>query len=130
MREKLCGKGFDPSNADEALDRMVAEGWVNDRRYAERFAETSLGGGRFYGARLRQEMRRRGISPELTADVLCAVMQEHDEHRDIQAVCERRFSAFSFDGASEKDKRRVIGYLQRRGFGFSAIMKALKNPER
>jgi len=129
LREKLGGKGFDLADADEALARMVAEGWLDDRRYAERFAESALGSGRFYGARLRQEMRRRGLSPELISEVLGAVMQEHDECRDIQAVCERRFSAFSFDSASEKEKRRVIGYLQRRGFGISAIIKTLKNPE-
>src|SRR5512137_2089476 len=56
LREKLRGRGFDETDSQAALERMLAEGWMNDRRFAERFAESALASGRYYGIRLRQEM--------------------------------------------------------------------------
>ena len=129
LREKLGSKGFISADSDDALSRLVAEGWVNDRRFAERFAESAMASGRYYGTRLRQEMRRRGLAPELVAEVLGALAPEHDECQDMRIVFQRRFSGFSFDTASDKEKRRVIGYLMRRGFGYPAVMRLLKLSE-
>jgi len=129
LREKLHKREFDEADVETALERMVSEGWVDDRRFAERFAESALATGRYYGPRLRQEMRRRGLPPELVSDVLSKIMEEHDECQDMRVVFERRFSGFSFATASDKEKRRALGFLQRRGFGFSAIMKILRAEE-
>jgi regulatory protein len=129
LQEKLCGRAFDESDVEAALGRMVSEGWVNDRRFAERFVESALASGRYYGHRLRQEMRRRGLQPELVAEVLGRVLVERDEAEEVCAIVERRFSGFSFSTASDREKRRTIGFLQRRGFSFSAIMSALRATE-
>jgi regulatory protein len=130
LREKLRGREFGEPDIEAALERMTSEGWLDDRRFAERFAESALASGRYYGPRLRQEMRRRGLPPELVAEVLGRIMEEHDECQDMSLVFERRFSGFSFASASDKEKHRVIGFLQRRGFGFSAIMQFLRGAER
>ena len=126
LREKLCGREFAEQDVLSALERMCSEGWVDDQRFAERFVESALASGRYYGSRLRQEMRRRGLSPELVSEVLGRVMEERDECQDLQAVFERRFSGFCFATSSDKEKRRALGFLQRRGFGFSAIMQILR----
>lgn len=129
MREKLARRGLDEVAVEEAVIRLENQGWLNDRRFAERFAETAVSGGRFFGPRLRLEMRRRGVPAQFVDDVLRHVCQEHDEQSDLRMVMERRFPDFSFSAASDREKRRVITFLQRRGFGLSAIMKALKAEE-
>ena len=129
MREKLRSREFCEADVDATLARMTSEGWVDDRRFAERFAESALASGRYYGARLRQEMRRRGLSPEMVTDVLGRLMQEHDECQDMRAVFERRFGGFLFATATDKEKQRAIGFLQRRGFSFSAIMQIMRSVE-
>lgn len=126
MREKLFQKQFDRDDAEHAVRRLVAEGWVNDRRYAERFAESALASGRFYGQRLRIEMRRRGIPEELLNEVSGNALQELDEAEDVGKALERRFPGFSFSSATDSEKRRVLGFLQRKGFSFSAVIKAMK----
>lgn len=126
MREKLTRRGLGEEVVEEAVARLEEQGWLNDRRFAERFAETAVSGGRFFGPRLRLEMRRRGVPAGLADEVLGRIRQEHDEQDDLRSVMERRFSGFSFFAASDREKRRVIAFLQRRGFGLSAIMKALK----
>jgi len=129
LREKLLGRGFDGSDAEAALGRMLSEGWVDDRRFAERFAESALASGRYYGPRLRLEMRRRGLQPELVSEVLGLVLAERDEAEEVRAIVERRFSGFSFATASDREKRRATGFLQRRGFSLSAILRALRATE-
>jgi len=129
LQEKLRGRAFDENDVEAALDRMESEGWVDDRRFAERFAESALASGRYYGPRLRQEMRRRGLQPELVSEVLGRVLVERDEVEEVRAIVDRRFSGFSFSAAGDREKRRAVGFLQRRGFSLSAIMRALRATE-
>jgi regulatory protein len=129
LREKLRGKCFHEADIEVALERLVSENWVDDLRFAERFAESAIASGRYYGPRLRQEMRRRGLPPELVSDVLGRLLGERDETEEVCAIVERRFSGFSFSTASDKEKRRTIGFLQRRGFSISAIMHTLRATE-
>ena len=128
LREKLAGKGFSGEDADVAIVRLEGEGWISDRRFAERFAEAAVTSGRFYGPRLRQEMRRRGVSSELVDEILRRVREEFDEVDELRSVIVRRYPGFVFSTAGDKEKRRVIGWLQRRGFGMSAVMQALREP--
>ena len=126
LSEKLAGRGFDREHVEDTVDRLAREGWVNDRRFAERFAGSALDSGRYFGVRLRQEMRRRGIPADLVAGVLGELLADRDETGEVRQILERRFSGFSFSAASDREKRRVVGYLQRRGFSLSAILSALK----
>ncbi len=127
LKEKLAGRGLEPDDIEQAVGRMAREGWVSDRRYAERFAESALTSGRYYGNRLRQEMRRRGLPPDLVSGVLGELLGERDETEEVRQMVTRRFSGFSFSDAGDREKRRVVGYLQRRGFSLSAIMTALRS---
>jgi regulatory protein len=129
LREKLRGRKYEDSDVDIALSRLVSEGWVSDRRYAERFAESALASARYFGPRLRQEMIRRGIPREIVTEVLGRTMEHHDEVEDIRSVLKRRYSTVSFSSANEKEKRRAVGFLQRRGFGLSAIFQAMRMSE-
>lgn len=129
LKEKLRSREFSESDLNEAVARLEAENWVSDRRYAERFAESALASGRYVGPRLRMELRRRGIPDDLVSEVIGRLAEEYDEGREVRAVLERRFPRFSYAAASDKDKRRVLGFLQRRGFGLSAIMRAMKEAE-
>ena len=129
LREKLHGRGYVDQDVEAALERMVSESWVDDRRFAERFAEGALASGRYYGRRLQQEMRRRGLQPELVAEVLGRVLMECDEAEEVRAIVDRRFNGFSFSSASDREKRRTIGFLQRRGLSLSAILRALRATE-
>ena len=129
IRRKLAAREFTGEDADTAILRLQREGWLDDRRYAERFAESALSSGRFYGVRLRLEMRRRGFTPDVVNETLAPLLAVSDEISEVRSAAERRYPGFSYSAASDRDKRRVVGFLQRRGFGFSAIMQALRAEE-
>jgi regulatory protein len=129
IREKLARRGFDEAAVEEAVVRLESRGWLSDRRFAERFAEMAVNGGRFFGPRLRLEMRRHGVPAELVEETLGRLRRERDEQDDLRGVLERRYPGFSFSAANDREKRRVIAFLQRRGFGLGAIMKILRVEE-
>ena len=130
IKEKLRSRDFTDSDLNQAVERLEAEQWISDRRFAERFADSALASGRYVGPRLRMEMRRRGIPEELISDVIGRLSAEYNECTEVQAVLERRFPGFTFVTAGDKEKRRILGFLQRRGFGLSAIMRAIKGEDR
>ena len=124
IRQKLVAREVAEQDLDVVIIRLQREGWLDDRRYAERFAASALASGRYYGVRLRMEMRRRGFTPDVVDETVTPLLAGNDEVSEARSVLERRYPAFSYSTASERDKRRVIGFLQRRGFGLSVILKA------
>jgi len=129
VRSKLAAREVADGDLEAVILRLQQEGWLDDRRYAERFAESALSSGRYYGSRLRLEMRRRGLTPDIVNETLATLLAESDEVSEVRSVAERRYPGFCYSAASDRDKRRVFGFLQRRGFGFSAIMRALRTEE-
>ncbi|WP_246545639.1 regulatory protein RecX [Pelotalea chapellei] len=127
LSDKLLAREFSKEDVAAAISRLESEQWISDRRFAERFAESSLAAGRFFGPRLRLELRRRGVPQEMIGEVLSRY--EHDEENEVQALLDRRFPGFSSSTASDKEKRRVLGFLQRRGLKTSVIFKVLREME-
>lgn len=125
LRQKLFARSIIESDVEVVIKRLNTEGWLNDNRFAERFTESVLLSGRFFGQRLQMELRRRGVSKELAAETAGRMQQEYDEIKEMRSVLERHYPGFSFDTATNREKRRVIAYLQRRGFSSSAIGEAL-----
>lgn len=128
LSEKLRARQCPDATAESVVTRLTTEGWINDRRFAERFAESALATQRFFGPRLKLEMRRRGIPVDLIDEILGRMREEHDEGDGARSLLEKRFPGFTFSDAAEREKRRVIAFMQRRGFGFSAVMKAMREP--
>ena len=129
LRQKISARGVAERDLEEVIVRLQREGWLDDKRYAERFAESALSSGRFYGARLRMEMRRKGFAADVVAEALAPLLAESDEISEARSAAERRYPGFSYSEASDRDRCRVVGFLQRRGYGFSAIMTALRTEE-
>ncbi|MFH1028919.1 MAG: regulatory protein RecX, partial [Pseudomonadota bacterium] len=126
LKEKLLARECPETVVENVVIRLTMEGWINDRRFAEHFAESALATQRFFGPRLKLEMRRRGVSADLIDEVLGRIRGEHDEVEGARSLLVKRFPGFSFSVAADREKRRVIAFLQRRGYGFSAIMKAMR----
>lgn len=126
LREKLLARQFIADDAEAAISRLEAERLLDDRRFAERFAVSALESGRFFGPRLKMEMRRRGLAAGIVDAVLGELLAEHDVGENLAAVLERRFPGFDAAIADDREKRRVVGFLQRRGFGLGEIFKAFK----
>lgn len=129
LKQKLVVREVSGQDCEDVILRLQREGWLDDVRYAGRFAESALASGRYYGVRLRLEMRRRGFDSNVVDEALAPLLAESDEISEVRSAAERRYPGFSYSAATDRDKRRLVGFLQRRGFGFFAIMRALRTDE-
>lgn len=116
LRRKLQMKRFSAEEAQQTVDRLILEGYLQDQRYAERFVAAARQSGRYVGCRLRQELRRRGVSADLIDQVLQALPGDDNELEAARNLVERRYAGFDPQTADERQFRRIAGFLQRRGY--------------
>jgi regulatory protein len=129
LARKLRDRRIAEPLVEEVVTRLLEAGYLDDRRFARAWAESAVQNGRGYGPRLRMELARRGVPNEVVAEVLAAVVAEHDEEATLAALLARKFAGFNPAAASDREKRRVLQYLQRRGFSTAAIFQAFRLTE-
>lgn len=129
LRRKIAGRGISEGVIDDLVDKLNRAGYLDDRRFALRWAESAVRNGKGYGFRLRFELSRRGVADDLASEVSERISAEYDEAEAIKALVERKFPAFAAGEVDEKLKRRIIGYLQRRGFSLSSIFRVLSGTD-
>ncbi len=110
----------------EALDRLTASGVLSDEEVAHAEAAARLRRGEA-PAKVRQVLRRKGVEGRMVNEAVSAAISEDgfDELASCRALAEKRVRAL---GAKEPAvlRRRLIAFLQRRGFGGSVIGRVLR----
>jgi len=125
LSRKLKEKGYREEEIEETVARLKQLGYIDDARFARSFASSALRNGRGYGSRLKLELARRGVAAGIVAEVLGEISQEFSEGELLAGVMARRYAGFDPESATDKEKRKVVGYLQRKGFSLSAIFAQL-----
>ena len=118
VQRLLTKKGAPEDEAAETADWLEGLGAVNDEAYAGVIARHygTLG----YGpARVKQELHRRGIPKELWDGALAQLPPAQDT---IRALAHAKLRGKSLDTDTS---RRLVAYLQRRGFSWNDIRPVL-----
>jgi regulatory protein len=126
LRGKLANREISDAVADSVISRLKEAGYLDDCRYAEQLAGSLVRSGRRFGRALRFELLRRGIAQPLVETALAAIDTDHDEEDTVRGLVARKFPAFDFTVATDREKRRAVDFLLRRGFSLSAIMRVLR----
>jgi regulatory protein len=125
LKKRLVEKGAGPEQITEILHRCEELGYLDDLRYAAGRARTLMGLGRAVGHKILIDLRQRGISSELAEQALAQARDEYNDQQVLEDLLERRFPQFDYRTASDNERRRVIHFLQRRGFLLDRIMAQL-----
>jgi regulatory protein len=118
LREKLGAKGFGAAAAAAVIAELIADGVLDDQRYAHNYVRWH--GGRGQGPiRIAVALRQRGIDAAVVESALAA---GPDWRALALKVCRARFGAQP--AASWADKARRARFLQYRGFSADHIRAA------
>ena len=117
LTRKLAAHGTEESIAN-VLAQLETEGLLSDARAAAAYVRSH--GGRFGAARLRQDLRARGIDPELATAEVGDLADEMERARDVWA---KKFAAAPADTL---EWARQARFLQGRGFAAEVIRRLLK----
>jgi regulatory protein len=126
LRRKLKTKGYEAEEIEGSVERLLELNYLDDARFARSFAESSIRNGRGYGARLKLELARRGVAGDIVQETLAQASEEFGEAETLARTIERRYPGFDPATASDKERRKAVAYLQRKGFSLSAILAGLK----
>jgi regulatory protein len=125
LRKRLANQGYDAEPIEATLQRCLALGYLDDERYAMTRAVSLMNRGRAVGHRVLADLRQRGVSEELAEQALAAAREACDEDALLADLLTRRFPEFNYDTAAAGEKRRVVNFLQRRGFETGRILDHL-----
>lgn len=110
-----------PEAAQAAVDRMEELGLVDDLDYARRFAADCLRLKQYGAARILLELGRRGVDRDTARLALEEIAPEEPAER-IANLLQTKFLRYKGD---EKGKRRAVAALQRMGYRWEDIRRAI-----
>lgn len=121
LKAKLAPQAESAEQLDAVLDRLVSERLLSDDRYAVQRA--SARGQRYGNARLRQELRQRGISDETIAE---ALPEAGDETERCRLIWQKKFGR---PPESPEMRAKQVRFLQYRGFSGEAIRRVISGAD-
>ena len=126
LRWYLRRRVGDHAAIEAALRELKAQGYLDDARYAQRFAEDrrTLDG---WGAeRIARRLAEAGVPPELV-DATLAVREPADELDAAVEILRRRLRSPPTD---DRARERALGLLVRRGYELDLAYEAVRAFER
>ena len=124
LRRKLEESEYPKEAVESAIAYVTSYGYLDDRRYAEHYIEwKKQGKGK---ARLKMELVQKGISREIIEEVLEST--DFGETREMirQIILKKRKTDIPMN---EKEKKRLYGFLMRKGFSSSDILAVMREEE-
>jgi len=125
LREKLAAKNLPDPIIEQTIQYFKDLDLVDDHAFARQWTASRLK--RPFGLnRIRLELRKKGIDAEIIREALKEAAGDYKELDIVTKLANSRALKYKNIGR-EKAQQRVYGYLSRRGFSASAIIKAVKN---
>ena len=120
MGSWLHARGVGSDDVEAVVGHLAETGTLDDRRFAERYAEDKRALAGWGEERIRIALAQRGVADEHISEAL----QASDEDETSRAV-----AALSTRGASLCDaleRNRAFGFLVRRGFSAEVAYEAIR----
>lgn len=123
LSRRLKRVGFAENIVGETLTRLEALGLIDDAQFSRSWVSHRLAGKAMGKARIKWELRQKGVPTEVAEEALSAV----DADIEYQAALEAARRRWQRDkGLDERTRRRrLASFLRRQGFDWDAITKIL-----
>lgn len=123
LTEKVARTAASREAAQAAAGRLEELGLIDDRRYGESYAKELFGRKGFGARRVAQELRRKGIAPELVEELVAQYGGGPEQSgENIRRVLAKKYPGWAED---EKVRRRAFAALQRLGYSYQEIREAM-----
>lgn len=122
LRNKLIMGGYPEDIVEQALEYVKSFGYINDREYARRFAESRK------GTKSRRELHAllsgKGLYSLLIEEVLEECCSGEDTEAAIQNLLRRK--RFDPEDSTVKERQKMYAFLARKGFRYEDISRVIQ----
>lgn len=126
MRRHLEGKRVEPDLIDEAVAELLEQGYLDDARYARRFAEDRRSLDAWGADRIEQRLLSVGVD---RADIAAALAAQ-DGAGELEAAVELLRRKVRVPPADDRARERALGMLARKGYELDVAYDAVRAFER
>lgn len=116
LQQKLLQYTENPEEIEPLLDDFARRGWLSDTRFAEQWAHQR--GARYGAARLKQELRQKGVAEETISNALEEIAGSEEDR--ARAVWQKKFGVLPAD---INERAKQLRFLAARGFSFDIIYR-------
>lgn len=122
VRRHLELKRVEPATIDEAVDELVRAGYLDDARYAERFAEDRRTLDAWGAERIERKLQSVGVA----ATHLRAALEQQDAAGEREAAVAALRRRYPEPPATPRDRERALGFLLRKGYASGLAYEAIR----
>ena len=128
LHRKLIQKQYPAADADEAIRRLVANGILDDARYAEQYARSKMLTTGASKRRLQQDLYRKGIKGDVATNAIDTVVEQDDidTHAVVERVARKKLAQLG-DLDPLVVRRRLFAFLARRGYDLEEIKRVVSS---
>ena len=126
VRGHLRRRGVAVKVIDACVQELSEQGYLDDARFARRFAEDRRALDAWGNERIRTRLLVLGIDEELVGAVVAGRDPSDELDAAVQLVCRRLGGA----PRDERDRQRAFGLLLRRGYAVDLAYDAVRRAER
>jgi regulatory protein len=127
LQRRLIQKGAGRIHVQAAITRLTALGYLNDAAYAESLVQSRLVEGGSSKRRVQQDLFRKGVARDVADVAIQRAVEENetDERGAALVLARKRLKTLRHLDAATR-KRRLYGFLARRGYDSAIISSVLR----
>jgi regulatory protein len=126
VRARLAQKGYTDTAIVPAIERLLQDRTLDDRRAATAVARTEARVRRHGPRRVMGKLVAMKIDRDLAKDIVRELFGEEDEASLIDKALERRLRGNTERLKDPKERQKILAYLIRQGFSASAASAAIR----
>ena len=126
MRSRLDERGYSPAAIASAVQRLIDNRTIDDRRTAGALARTETKIRRHGPRRVMGKLLSIQIDRDLAREIIRDLFGDEDEAQLLEAALDRRLRGKPERLNDPGERRKILAYLVRQGFSASAASSALR----
>ena len=120
LRRKIYDKMLNPDYIERIIERLLAKKYLDDANFAACYVENRFVKKGISQKRLRLELAKKGIAPDLIEQTLAD--SPRDEVEEAQKIIAKKRKKYP-------DDDKLIQYLCRQGFSYQLVRSLIQNSE-
>lgn len=117
LYKKIFEKKLDKNYIDRIIEKLKAKKYLDDHRFAEYYVENRFVKKGVSIKRLKMELMKKGVSPDIIEEVL-AGSDRNDEEELKKMILKKR--------ARYQDDEKLTAYLCRQGFQYDLVRELVR----
>jgi len=130
VRERLDRRGYTSKAVDPAVQKLIQQRTLDDRRCATAVARTEAKIRRRGPRRIMGRLIAMRIDRDLAREVVSELFGDTDEQELLEQTLDRRLRGNTAKLKDPNERRKLLGYLVRQGFSASAASGLIRKKSR